>query len=799
MPRFICLSLILVFSYSSLFGQDKQATLSGTVTDSSLKPMPYATVQLFKAGQAEAVKKTYSSDKGVFKLLADTGRYILSVSHTGFADINTPILLKSGENTAAGLVMNISSNTLKEVTVTARKPLIEQTDDKIVYNAENDPANKTESASDILRKTPLVTVDGEGNVQLNGQSNFKILLNGRETAMFANNLKDALKNFPGALVTKVEVITSPSAKYDAEGVGGVINIITKKKVIGYNGYASSYLSTLGNYSESISLNAKSGRLGIAGYISASGPFHPIASESISETMPTVPSVFTKRTLTGARTYKNTGQFGNLEISYEIDSLNTFTTYANFGTSRSHSTLDQSIITTFPTTGSSSSLFVQDNTYTNPSSGIGADFIRKYKSNPEKEFSIKFNSQFGKNNGFTNSFQDNPGQDRYVSNNTESTNNEYTLQVDLVQPLQPKLKLETGVKAILRNASSDFQSLLKYNAGDKYVPNPQNTDQFNYHQQVYSGYGSVNINAGKYNIRAGLRAEQTNVKGNFVSSGTSVKQSYINFIPNLLVSKKFSNVYTLSLSYNMRLQRPYITNLNPFVNNNDSLNINYGNPNLGPQIIHSISLQNRVTKGKVFAALSFNGSYTDNMIVQLANFNKASGVTSVTSVNAGKEWQVNASLNINAGIGNKFNFGFSPLIRYNKIENNGNSLIHASGISGNAFVNYSYRVTGKFTWSGSGGFFKTPYMLFNTPSTQVFYQMNFGYKFFNNKLATTINFNNFLAKDFRFNSVTTNPDFTVINTNISPYRVIYFGMTYNFGKLKENVSKKKGVNNDDLVN
>jgi hypothetical protein len=446
---------------------------------------------LKKHRPTEAIKKTYTSDKGNFKILADTGRYTLVLSHTGFADMTVDLAVKPGENAVSGLIMHMSSNQLQNVTVVSRKPLVEQTDDKIIYNAENDPASKTESASDILRKTPLVTVDGDGNVQVNGQSNFKILLNGRETAMFANNLKDALKNFPGALIVKVEVITAPSAKYDAEGVGGVINIITKKKLVGYNGYLSSYLSSLGNYSESISLNVKSGKLGFTAYAGTSGPFHHIKGSSIVETTPLVSSVFTKRTLTGDRLSKNTGTFTNLELSYEIDSFNTITTYGSIGDFHSHSGLDQSIVTDFAAQPSSLSLFAQDNTYQNPSSGIGADFIRKYRGNPDKELDIRFNSQFNHNNGFTNSFQDNPGQDRYVANTSRSKNREYTLQVDLVEPLLPKLKLESGIKAILRNAESDFESLIKYNAGDPYLPKTDNTDNFDYTQQVYSAYGSVN--------------------------------------------------------------------------------------------------------------------------------------------------------------------------------------------------------------------------------------------------------------------------------------------------------------------
>ena len=148
--------------------------------------------------------------------------------------------------------------------VNAQRPMVEQSDDKIVFNVEDDPTNKTETAIDILRKTPFITVDGEDNIKVNGKSNFKVLLNGRETSMFARNIKEALRGFPGALISKIEVITTPSAKYDGEGIGGLINIITKKKVVGYNGTLSSFSRTsdkLNNFS--VNGNAKVGKIGLS--------------------------------------------------------------------------------------------------------------------------------------------------------------------------------------------------------------------------------------------------------------------------------------------------------------------------------------------------------------------------------------------------------------------------------------------------------------------------------------------------------------------------------------------------------
>src|SRR4029453_16029330 len=182
---------------------------------------------------------------------------------------------------------------LKEVKVTAQRPMVEQSDDKVVFNVEDDPNNKTETAIEILRKTPFITVDGEDNIKVNGKSNFKVLLNGRETSMFARNVKEALRGFPGALISKIEVITTPSAKYDGEGIGGLINIITKKKVVGYNGTLSTFQRTsdkLSNYA--VNGNAKAGKIGLSVFLNK-GFTDPVLLYNTNTTIPTTQTIYSK--------------------------------------------------------------------------------------------------------------------------------------------------------------------------------------------------------------------------------------------------------------------------------------------------------------------------------------------------------------------------------------------------------------------------------------------------------------------------------------------------------------------------
>ncbi len=220
--------------------------ISGLVADSSGKPLSLVTVRLTKAGEpASVLQTTLTTDNGsyLFNKICP-GNYTLLFSHSGFAANQRNITVTVGNETKVETIsLAKTSNTLNEVVIKTQRPLVEQGDDKVVYNAEDDPASKSETAIEILRKTPFVSVDGEDNIKVNGKSNFKVLLNNRETSMFANNVKEALRAFPGALIQKIEVITNPSAKYDGEGVGGLINIITKKKIVGYNGTISSFSRT----------------------------------------------------------------------------------------------------------------------------------------------------------------------------------------------------------------------------------------------------------------------------------------------------------------------------------------------------------------------------------------------------------------------------------------------------------------------------------------------------------------------------------------------------------------------------
>ncbi|HZI01077.1 MAG TPA: TonB-dependent receptor, partial [Flavisolibacter sp.] len=242
-------ALFLVSCFVAFIGANAQEyKVKGTLVDSaSAKPIPAATIN-FQEPEKKISKTVISDGSGSFQTSLAPGRYRVLITHSGFRKKALPLKVESGDVDMGTLPLVATVKSLSGVTVTATRPLVEQQSDRLIYNVEDDPSAKSESASDILRKTPYVNVDGDGEVQVNGQSNFRVLLNGRETALFSQNVKEALKGFPGATISRIEVITSPSAKYDAEGVGGIINIITKKKLAGYNGLVNTGIQSIGNRS-----------------------------------------------------------------------------------------------------------------------------------------------------------------------------------------------------------------------------------------------------------------------------------------------------------------------------------------------------------------------------------------------------------------------------------------------------------------------------------------------------------------------------------------------------------------------
>jgi outer membrane receptor protein involved in Fe transport len=798
----LCQAVLTIVATNSV-AQQKPVNIKGIVQDSvKAKALPFATVGLYRINdQQKALKNVFTDNKGRFEFTkVDTGHYVIYASNSGFQARQSAEIRISGNEQVVeipALMLVTAAQDLAAVTVSARLPLIEQTDEKLTYNAEADPSVMGQNAIDVLRKTPFLSVDGDGNVQLNGQSNFRVLLDGKETAMFSKNLKDALQSFPANLIKKVEVITSPSSKYDGEGVAGIINIITKKKIMGYNGNISLSRNTLGGTNANANANFKYGKIGFTGYYGMNMN-KGFKMRNASETESFNPVAFYKRVSTGERVNDNFYNYGNAELSVDLDSLNTISTYANLNGGTFENTNRRFFDLISPDkTDTSRSLFTDNGSFSYPSVNWGLDFIRKFKRLPEQELTFKMYHEYNRDNNLIESDQHHPGNSRFIINDNNSTNRQSTWQLDYVHPLKNKTKLEGGLKAVLRRATANYESLVSYNQEEKYLLDSLNSDNFKYHQNVYSAYLTYRFTIKKYSFRIGSRIEQTDVKGDFIKSSTRVRQDYTTFMPSLFVSRKFAAIHTLSFSYNKRLTRPYIWDLNPFVNNTDSLNLYFGNPNLDAELYHAFELAYTVFKGKTNINVRLTESFSNTQITRYSFFDENTGITSWTSDNIGSYSSTGLSGNISFSLTSKWRLNSNLGLRYDFVKNTQNDSQKNQGLGGYVNLNSNYDINTKFSISASGNIWKAPVQLQGRYGSNYFYGVGGNYKFLKKKLTLSLNANNLFQKYVVWKSFFKDNNFQTQSWNYRPARSVNVSIRWNFGKLTENVSRKRGVSNDDL--
>lgn len=803
MKLFFSTLTLLTIGIAALTQPKNGITISGSVSDSiTQKTIGLVTVGLYHAADTKVpIRNLVASENGLFEFKnIKPGRYILFFTHTAYEEKNitfyvdsTMPVLKLGNQQLFPM-----GKILHSVTVVGerKKPLVEQQEDRTIYNAEADPSNAGLTALDLLRKTPLITVDGEDNIQLNGQTNFRVLLNGKETSLFTRDPKTVLKGFPANLVKRVEVITTPSAKYDGEGVGGLINIITAKKILGYNGYAGLNLNVL-NMNGYSGFNAKYGNWGFSGYFGFNGNNNPLAN-TFSEIKSLNPIAYRSRIALGNQESKFKNVWGNLEISFEPDSLNTFSLYGDLvsGSNRNlRNTTFSLVLPTIIDTVKSSFNTINDGTF--PNSNIGLDYVRKFKNNKARELTLRFLHAFDKSDNLDLSQQFFASTQKYILNDNKSRNTQLTFQADMIEPLKKGRRIEFGFKGILRNASSDYKNLFKTDPALPYTLLSDNSNFFDYKQYVYSAYSTYRFTWQKISFRLGMRWEKTMVDGNFRSSNTSVTQNYNTFMPNLYLSKRINNIHTLSLSYSKRLARPFIYNLNPFISNIDTLNLSFGNPDLGPQISHNVELGYSVFKGTTSINLRLSEIFSNNDILRYSIFDDATGIRKTTSGNIGATATTSLNGSVFSKLTAKWTININLGLKYIFLRNKFNATQRNSGFGGNAFVYTGYEIVKKLFVFTNASFWQNPVTLQGRNRATIWYGSGISYKFLKDKLSVSLLANNFLAKTRTWYSIAEDENFTSYTEIQNIVRALGLSLNWSFGKLSENVSKKKGISNDDL--
>jgi len=593
----------------------KPLTVKGTVIDSATKaPVGYATVSLIDAVTKQSVRGGLTKDDGTFELKTAAGKtYQLTLASVGYSNKVINVTGADEEVNVGNIVLSPVKNQLKEVSITALRPVVKQEIDRLTYDVQADPETKTQNVLDMLRKVPLLTVDASDNIQLKGESNYKILINGKPSSLVAHNPSDVFKSMPASSIQKIEVITTPPAKYDAEGLAGIINIITNKKIDqGYNGSFNLRYNTLYGPGGGINLNIKQGKLGITNYTGYGYQKKRYSSSTSDLTSYLVDPVTKKPDTTLLRQKSssvNSGRsiYTSTEISYEIDSLNLITGSIDFNNWHSSGENNQ-FSNEFDDLGTLIQSYRINNASKNKNTGIdfGVNYQLGFKSNKQRllTLSYKYANSPSDNTTSNNIFDRfNYGQPSYMQFNNSGTR-EQDIQADYVHPLK-NLTIEGGLKAILRHNTSDFENSNFNDTTQTYAVDTKSANNFIYNQNVYGFYNTYQYNKDNWGVKAGVRIEGTYLNANFLSQGSYLDRNYYNFIPSVSLQRKLKNNASVNFGFTNRIQRPYIGDLNPFVDKTNPRFISSGNPNLQPALNHSLELNySKFSKGGFNIGMSY---------------------------------------------------------------------------------------------------------------------------------------------------------------------------------------------------
>lgn len=780
-------------------------SVTGKLVSSDNNGLPYATISIANStSPSVSIKKFATKEDGTFSIDLEKDQYILIFNFVGMDDtVESLDLTQSEKAFDMGIIsMKESSTELEELSVIAQRPLVKVEIDKLTYSVKDDPESSTSNLLDLLRKVPLVTVDGEDEIQLKGSSNFKIYINGKPSNMVSNNPSQVLKSMPANSVKDVEVITDPGAKYDAEGVGGIINIITDKRLDdGYSGSVGANGDTFGGYGGNAFLSTKYGKFGFSGN---AGYFYHNRPESESNYIREEfePSPVNRLIQTGNSKNNGGGLFLSGTMSYELDSLNLFNISASRfgGEFKSQSSMEAS---------SEGVRTYSYNTINNSTGSFGgmnlsADYQRSFKKKGEL-LTFSYRLEKNPNDSEFESEYDNVEGDFYyesgykLKSSNDAGGQEHTTQIDYVNPINMNHTIEGGLKYIFRDNSSKGNHTYFNVTDGAWYPDFDRKNNLDHKQSISSGYFDYGYKSGNFGLKVGLRGEHTNQKIVFMSNITdSINTSFFDIIPSATLSYQLGMTQNIRVGYNMRISRPGISFLNPYINDMDPNNISYGNPNLDSEQQHNFNINYGTFMQKVNFNATLTYSFAQNAVTSIS-FIDENGVTNNTFANVGKNQTIGtniyASWTPTSSIRTYLNGG----VNYTDIKSNNNSGLSNSGFSGRTFGGVTYTFPNDIRLGSNVGLFMNRIQLQTVQSPFYFYSFSITKSVFNKKLDLALNVQDVFSKNREISSTTTGLGFKQKSVNLTPVRNLRLSVTYRFGNLKTSMKRvQRTITNEDVM-
>jgi ferric enterobactin receptor len=781
--------------------QENTFTVTGRVLDKEGgNGMDLANVVLELKTNPQQQYFNYTEPDGSFAI-ADVpeGVYRLTVYLVGFKNYEQEVSISENNKSLGTITLIADATQLKEVVVTDFKKVIEQRPDGINYNVENDKSASGSSATDVLRKVPMVTVDMEGNVKLRGNSNIKVLIDGKPSDLLASSVKDALRQIPADNIKSIEVLTSPGAKYDGEGASGVINIITKKKVVGgfsgtvFAGPSYNFDQNLANGHIGANLNYRKGKLGLNTSFGYSRWSMVLDSDGTRTDFPgqaNETQLLTKQHMLG---YGNFG-WSKLGVDYQIDSLQSIQASVNYNPGEWNQEMDLSF-------KNANADYTRSTDQRNPRStfGVNAAYTKKFKK-AGRNLDLLAAYSINKIDASYSTLQrlnTNQNINYQEINDNPRDNNEFTFQGDFVEPLKKKgQKLEFGIKAINRDIASDYTLSARNNTSDNYEVQPNRSGYLDYNQTVGAAYGQFTTPlSSKLSMVAGARYEGTYINGHNQRNGGAFElPMFHNFLPNVVFMYNLKNFNKLKLSYNKRINRPSIDFVNPYIDYSDPNNLKQGNPNLDPERTHNVELGYSTFFGRTSVNASLFHRYTDNAIEQSTVVNPATLTSMTTFGNIAKLNTTGLDVFTNTTLFGKWMINLTGNL-YHKYLNSAalNRTNDGWEYSGNIYTNYT--INSKYSLNGFAMYTSNQVMLQGIQDGWYYYFFGGQMNILKGKGQIGLAVENIFTSKMNIGTRLDYVNATQRTNTVYSGRGVKLSFNWSFGKMQ--FAQEKAVKNDDL--
>jgi iron complex outermembrane recepter protein len=586
--------ITLILSTSGMQGQ---TLITGTVTEeSSAEPLEFTQVALLQPADSSLVAGAVSDTDGSFQISTPPGPYLLRVTFVGYEELWMKVDATDDRVDLGVIHLSRGSEELDEVEITAAARLFRSEVDRRVYNVENMPVAEGGTAIQVLETLPSVQVDEEGNISLRGSGNILIYIDGRPTNLSSDDTESILEQYPASLIKDVELITNPSARYEAEGVGGIININLKEsRLQGLNGQVNTSTATGSKYTGGATVNYHNN--GIHLFSNYAYQYRELWEENIS-----LRENFTGTASPVLDQNYNTSNYRQSHVlrtgvEFDLGNNQDLRLHSNLNF-RSRDRNRRYELRSMNTGGSIDSLLVRDLSEDQYSSGyeFGLNYFRNGNgtdNNLMMQMSYAFGGQdrieYFDQRLFDPDLNEEPGSRSDQIYERPLDNRLFLFQLDYGMPLSGSMEVEAGLRSTIRNDNRE-QVFSEFDfENQQYVPNNLITDRFEYNQQIYAGYLIFSSSWNRLGYQAGLRAEQTNTRSYHPGNDESSEKNYFSLFPSFFMNYELGENHDIQANYSRRIRRPGIGSLMPLINAQDLMNLRIGNPNLDPSITDNYEL------------------------------------------------------------------------------------------------------------------------------------------------------------------------------------------------------------------